>query len=128
MIFRQQFESPFPGLNIYYSPDWDGNGGERNPLSFLPDNNHNDFSYDFLRDPLPLFPVKDPVLVSLEKALNKTDEEVISSIQETETWRGDEHPPYGKHVNIETWIKLHGAGEGRSIQFGNDHIPLEDDK
>jgi hypothetical protein len=126
MIFRQQFESPFPGLNIYYSPDWDNNAGERNPLSFLRDNAYDDFSNNSSRDILPPFPVENPP-ASLEKAF-KTDEEVISSIQASETWREDNHFPYGNHINLETWIKLHGSGEGRSVQFGNDHITLDEDK
>ena len=45
-----------------------------------------------------------------------------------ETIRFDSHPPYGDHLNYETWLKLKGSKKGRYLKLDNIHISLEDDK
>ena len=43
------------------------------------------------------------------------------------TMRFDDHPPIGKHINLETWLGLKGNKKGRYLKLGNMHIDLEDD-
>jgi hypothetical protein len=120
----------FPRSQICYSPDWDGNAGEINPLSFLPDR-FDDFSKPLFDPPMerplpPLPPMPEPPKPEFHYSEEPNVAEIMALMHETA--REDNHPPYGHHINLETWIPLRGTGEGRFMAFGNDHIKLDDDK
>ncbi|MCK4996826.1 hypothetical protein KAS08_00850 [Candidatus Pacearchaeota archaeon] len=39
--------------------------------------------------------------------------------------RGDDHKPYGEHINYEVWMDKTGKDDGRSRLITNVHIPLQ---
>lgn len=41
--------------------------------------------------------------------------------------RGDNHAPFGDHLNFEVKLNLHGPKEGRQFTLSNTHISLDRD-
>jgi hypothetical protein len=124
MRIEQQFGIYLSRVRFCYSPDWDGNAGGIDPMSFLPE-------FDRFPDPiidpsivLPVRPPEQPYFTPPKSEMSQ--EEFLATLREMA--REDNHPPYGHHVNLETWIPLKGSGEGRFVQFDNIHIKLDDDK